>query len=122
MSALDKLMNKEFLELTAIEKTITFVATYKNGKDTSEAAAAELAAIRERVQVLEENLHQQTHQTVGAEMERNELRDKVGKLEWVVKRLEYIEDGDLYLCPICRGEKPTHYEDCELAAALRGEA
>ena len=47
------------------------------------------------------------------------LRAEVEALKWVVKRLEYIEESDEYLlCPICRGEKPTHYEDCELAAAL----
>jgi len=48
------------------------------------------------------------------------LRARVETLEWVVKRLEYIEEypTEEMLCPICRGEKPTHYEDCELAAAL----
>ena len=49
------------------------------------------------------------------------LTERVGRLEWVVKRLEFIEEypSEDSLCPICRGEKPTHYEDCELAAALQ---
>ena len=44
MSALDKLMNKDFSQLTAIEKSITFVATYTYGKNAAEAASEELSA------------------------------------------------------------------------------
>ncbi len=53
--------------------------------------------------------------------ELSALRARVEALEWVVKRLEYIEEypAEEMLCPICRGEKPTHYEDCELVAALK---
>lgn len=48
------------------------------------------------------------------------LQERVKQLEAVVKRLEYIEEypSEESLCPICRGEKPTHYEDCDLAIAL----
>lgn len=47
------------------------------------------------------------------------LTERVGKLLWVVKRLEYIEEADeLLICPICRNEKPAHYLECELAEAL----
>lgn len=63
---------------------------------------------------------------LGTYVESNEatidaLRERVEALTWVVKRLEYIEEypSEEKLCPICRGEKPTHYEDCELAAALQ---
>lgn len=50
------------------------------------------------------------------------LRARVEAQDWVIRRLEFIYADDVidaYLCPICRGEKPTHYEDCELAAALK---
>jgi len=53
MSALDELMNKDFSELTAIEKVITFTSTYKSGLDVSEQAAADLAALNARVEELE---------------------------------------------------------------------
>ncbi len=57
----------------------------------------------------------------NASAELSALRARVEALEWVVKRLEYIEEypAEEMLCPICRGEKPTHYEDCELVAALK---
>ena len=57
---------------------------------------------------------------VEAAAELSALRAEVEGLKWVVKRLEYIEEypAEEMLCPICRGGKPTHYEDCELAAAL----
>jgi hypothetical protein len=57
--------------------------------------------------------------TYGGETEAVEL----ARMVWVLKRLEYIEEhqSEEMLCPICRGEKPTHYEDCELAQALDSE-
>ena len=52
--------------------------------------------------------------------ELSALRAEVEALKWVVKRLEFIHENDdeFSNCPICRGVNPTHYEDCELAAAL----
>ena len=72
----------------------------------------ELAALRARVENLEADLHQQTHETVGAEMERDELRA-------LLKKSEFAGEGFCWSCGLYYG----HDEGaCELQAALRGEA
>ena len=88
-------------EDTSIGDVIRWVADdgreNTNTFEIAKAAAAELAALRERVK----------------------------QLEWVVKRLEHIGDKHLTdeeFCPICRAVKPSHWEDCELYAALRDNA
>jgi hypothetical protein len=40
----------------------------------------------------------------------------------ILQRIEFV-DTDLFPeCPVCRFQKPSHAEDCELDAALKGEA
>lgn len=101
MSALDELKSKSKIERTQLEWAI-LVCDEFGGEATAMDAAAELAALREWVEKLEasnarlfDDLHNQIHQTVGAEMERDELREQVADVNELL--YEFAENPNIEL-------------------------
>lgn len=142
MSALQKLLTiRETFLVGAVEKTIadSWIAEWENKPTVGliREARAELAAKDAQIEALQKRLSEwedyfgcesphdtdvQNYTPLGKEQARNNiLSHKIETLVWVVKRLEYIEEypSEELLCPICRAEKPSHFEDCELVAALK---
>ena len=92
-TALDDIHRKLLKEMDDIEIAIWYTSGATKAYDM-EKAAAELTALRERVT----------------------------ELEKMLKRVEFVTDQyEESSCPVCCGLNPSHYEDCELAAALRGD-
>ena len=110
---LQKIWRKKIEDLTPLEYAVwRMPLAGKKGEWDGDKAAEDLAALRARVEKLEADLHQQTHETVGAEMERDELRA-------LLKKSEFAGEGFCWSCGLYYG----HDEGaCELQAALRGEA
>jgi hypothetical protein len=93
MSAIDKLIKKDYDACNAIEKCIRRTFTTTLIPQISRDAAEQLAAMQ---------------------AERTEMLALLKEIEWVSFGLDRIKH-----CPKCGGQQPYHGKDCKLDAMIK---
>ena len=124
MSALDEIKKKLNHELTYIEYLI-IENIDRETTSTINGAAAELADYELRLDLLAKGATWEHEENERLKDENAALRARVEAKDRALKVAEWgrMTPSGEWACPVCKMlENHGHADNCELAAALRGEA